>query len=62
MTSVVKRERRCTECKRKFATPESFRSHRYYRIGNCRTEEALKVAGFVETPKGWLYIREVGKK
>ncbi len=61
MTSVVKRERRCTECKRKFATPESYRSHRY-KFGGCRSLEALAAAGFVETGKGWLYTRAVGGK
>lgn len=61
MTVVVKRERRCTECKRKFATPESYRSHKY-KFGGCRSLEALAAAGFVETGKGWLYIREVGGK
>ena len=61
MTAVVKKERRCTECKRKFATPESFRSHRY-KFGGCRSVEALALAGFVETPKGWKYTRVVGNK
>jgi hypothetical protein len=53
MTVVVK-ERRCTECKRKFATPESFRSHKY-KFGQCRSIEALRLAGFVETGKGWRH-------
>lgn len=61
MVVVVKRERRCTECKRKFATPESYRSHKY-KFGGCRSLEALAAAGFVETTKGWVYIREVGGK
>lgn len=61
MVVVVKRERRCTECKRKFATPESYRSHKY-KFGGCRSLEALAAAGFVETSKGWLYTREVGGK
>jgi len=52
MTVVVKKERRCTECKRKFATPESFRAHRY-KFGSCRSTEALGIAGFIETAKGW---------
>jgi hypothetical protein len=54
MTVVVKKERRCTECKRKFATPESFRFHRY-KFGSCRSVEALRIAGFIETGKGWKY-------
>jgi hypothetical protein len=53
---VVKKERRCTECKRKFATPESFRSHKY-KFGSCRSLEALALAGFIETGKGWHYTR-----
>lgn len=61
MTTVVKKQRKCTECKRQFATPESFRAHRY-KFGSCRTIEALALAGFVETPKGWKYTRVVGKK
>lgn len=56
MSVVVKKERRCTECKRKFATPESFRSHKY-KFGSCRSLEALALAGFVETGKGWHYTR-----
>jgi hypothetical protein len=60
--TVVKKERRCTECKRKFATPESFRSHRYYRFGSCRSVEGLAAAGFVETGKGWKLAKVVGKK
>jgi len=53
---VVVKERRCTECKRKFATPESFRAHKY-KFGQCRSPEALAIAGFVETGKGWKQIR-----
>jgi len=53
---VVKKERRCTECKRKFATPESFRSHKY-KFCSCRSLEALALAGFIETGKGWHYTR-----
>lgn len=56
--TVVKRERRCTECKRRFATPESFRAHRY-KFSSCRSVEALTAAGFVETPKGWTYKKAV---
>jgi hypothetical protein len=56
MTVVVKKERRCTECKRKFATPESFRAHKY-KFGQCRSTEALGIAGFVETAKGWKQTR-----
>lgn len=59
--TVVKKERRCTECKRQFATPESFRSHRY-KFGTCRSLEALAAAGFVETTKGWALAKVVGKK
>ena len=47
MTAVVKKERRCTECKRKFATPESYRTHKYS-FGGCRSVEALAAAGFIE--------------
>ena len=61
MTVVVKKERRCTECKRKFATPESYRSHKY-KFGGCRSIEALAAAGFIETGKGWKYARELGGK
>lgn len=61
MTVVVKRERRCTECKRQFATPESFRAHRY-KFGTCRSVEGLAAAGFVETGKGWILAKSVGKK
>ena len=61
MTVVVKRERRCTDCKRNFATPESFRSHRYG-FGVCRSVEALALAGFVETSKGWKCNRVLKKK
>jgi hypothetical protein len=57
MTVVVK-ERRCTECKRKFASPKSFRSHKY-KFGQCRPIEALRLAGFIETGKGWKFIRVV---
>ena len=55
MTTVVKKERRCTECKRKFATPESYRTHKYS-FGGCRSVEALAAAGFIETAKGWKLI------
>lgn len=55
MTVVVVKERRCTECKRRFANPESFRSHKY-KFGQCRSIEALAAAGFVETGKGWKYV------
>ncbi len=55
MTTVVKKERRCTECKRKFATPESYRTHKYG-FGGCRSVEALAAAGFIETAKGWKLI------
>ena len=55
MTVVVVKERRCTECKQKFANPESFRSHKY-KFGQCRSIEALRLAGFIETGKGWKYV------
>jgi hypothetical protein len=61
VTVVVKKERRCTECKRQFATPESYRSHKY-KFGGCRSLEALAAAGFIETGKGWKYTRLVGNK
>jgi len=50
--SVIKKVRRCTECKRVFLNPESFRAHKY-RFGGCRTAEALAAAGFSENLKGW---------
>jgi hypothetical protein len=53
--SVVKQERRCTECKRKFATANSFHAHKY-RFGDCRSLEAMAAIGFVETAKGWKLI------
>jgi hypothetical protein len=56
MTVVVKAERKCTECKRKFATAGSFHAHKY-RFGECRSLEALRLVGFVETGKGWKQIR-----
>jgi len=55
--TIIKRERRCTECKRKFATPESFRAHRYYEFGSCRSVESLAAAGYIETGKGWILGR-----
>lgn len=51
-TSVVSKTRRCSECKRTFINPESYRVHKR-RDGYCRNEEALVVVGFVETPDGW---------
>ena len=48
----VPRVRRCTECKRTFATPDSFRQHRHPGLG-CRSEAALTAAGYVNTPQGW---------
>lgn len=46
--------RRCAECKRVFANPESFRVHRIVG-GRCRTEDELKAKGYVEAPKGWMH-------
>lgn len=57
---VVKKIRTCTECKRTFANPESFRSHKY-KFGDCRSVESLLVAGFTETPTGWLNKKTVKK-
>jgi hypothetical protein len=58
MTVVVKPERRCTECKRKFATAGSFHGHKYG-FGECRSLEALRLAGFIETGKGWKKVKVV---
>lgn len=51
--SKVTKIRRCSECKRVYATPEGFRMHKY-RGGGCRTTEALTAAGYAETPSGWM--------
>jgi hypothetical protein len=53
--SKFSRTRRCTECKRTFASPETFRVHRH-KGSVCRTEEALVASGFRLTPKGWLKV------
>jgi hypothetical protein len=49
------RIRRCTECKRTFITPDSFRQHKR-KDGVCRSEEALRLVGYVETAKGWKQV------
>ena len=51
--SVVKKIRRCGECKRVFLNPESFRTHKH-KFGMCRTDEALEVVGFIRKPNGWI--------
>jgi hypothetical protein len=56
MVAVVKKARRCTECKLKFATAASFHAHKH-RFGNCRSLESLAAAGFIETGKGWLQTK-----
>lgn len=53
-TSVVSKTRRCSECKRVYASAEAFRSHKY-RGGGCRSEAALIAAGYAETPTGWKH-------
>ena len=55
-SSVVSKTRRCSECKRVFASAESFRAHKY-RGGGCRTLEALYAAGYTETPTGWKHSK-----
>lgn len=52
--SKVSKTRRCTECKRVYASPEAFRMHKY-RGGGCRTEAALMACGYAETPTGWVH-------
>lgn len=59
--AIVKKVRTCAECKRTFANPESFRSHKY-KFGTCRNDEALRVVGYSETPTGWVLDKTVGKK
>jgi hypothetical protein len=59
--AIVKRVRTCAECKRTFKNPESFRSHKY-KFGDCRSEESLRMAGYIETPTGWMHRKTVGKK
>lgn len=48
-----KKVRRCAECKRVFANPESFRVHRIVG-GRCRTEDELKAKGYVESGGKWI--------
>ena len=52
----VPSQRRCRECKIKFADPESFRRHKRIDM-NCRTVEALKAVGYTLTDKGWKATR-----
>ena len=59
--AVVKKVRTCGECKKTFKNPESFRFHKY-KFGNCRSDEALRVVGFYETPTGWVLDKTVGNK
>ena len=47
------RIRRCGECKRVFANPESLRMHKLKGIG-CRTDEGLKAKGYVEIDGKWI--------
>lgn len=49
---AVKKQRKCTECQRLFANPESFRRHRHA-FGYCRSEESLRLVGYENTDKGW---------
>jgi len=49
-----KKVRRCAECKRVFANPESFRVHRIVG-GRCRTEDELKAKGYVESGGKWFH-------
>lgn len=51
--TVVKRTRRCTECRQVFGSPDAYMSHKRL-DGNCRTVEMLPAAGYVMTPKGWI--------
>ena len=46
--------RRCTECKRTFVGAESFRQHKHIGMG-CRSDESLKVIGFIRTTKGYKH-------
>ncbi len=46
--------RRCTECKRTFVGAESFRQHKHIGMG-CRTDEALKAIGFIQTASGYKH-------
>jgi hypothetical protein len=51
--------RTCGECKQKFGNPESFRLHKY-KFGTCRTPEALRAVGFIETANGWKMKKASG--
>ena len=56
---MIIRQRRCTECKQVFASPDAFRLHK--RVdGNCRSIEALVAAGYKQTPKGWIHSKVPG--
>jgi hypothetical protein len=57
MGHKVSKVRQCHECKEVFATPDSFRQHKYMG-GHCRNAESLNFAGFVKTSKGWKKINE----
>ena len=48
-----KKVRRCAECKRVFANPESFRMHKLKGVG-CRTVEGLIARGYVEIDGKWM--------
>ena len=48
----VAKIRTCAECKRTFADPESFRSHKF-KFGGCRSEEGLLANEYTLTSKGW---------
>lgn len=53
--AVVRRKRKCAECQRTFRSPEALRRHRY-KFGVCRSEEALRAAGFEQKQNGdWVY-------
>lgn len=47
------RTRRCGECKRVFANPESLRMHKLKGIG-CRTDEGLKAKGYAKIDGKWI--------
>lgn len=53
---VVKRQKKCTECQRLFANPESFRRHKNA-FGYCRSEESLILVGYENTKAGWKQVK-----
>lgn len=59
MAKVVK-SRTCAECKKLFANPESFRSHKF-KFGGCRSEEGLLANGYTLTSKGWKHGKKAGQ-